>query len=99
MGSIKVFHIQILGLYFSCVFFYYFLCVPVFCFDFFVCVCIVFLGCVVFCCSFLLIFVINIILNFNRNRQNNITAKFQDASCPHTPCLFFRRQLHHRHSH
>ena len=31
---------------------------------------------------FLLIFVLVYILNFNRNRQNNITMKFQDASCP-----------------
>ena len=39
-------------------------------------------------CCFLLLFFINIfffifVLNFNRNRQSNITMKFQDASCPH----------------
>ena len=38
------------------------------------------------CCCFWLLFFVNIflifILNFNRNRQNNITMKFQDASCP-----------------
>ena len=33
---------------------------------------------VVFCYFFFLIF----ILNFNRNRQNKIKMKFQDASCP-----------------
>ena len=57
---------------------------PVFCY--FLCVfffCIVFLDCVVFCCCFLLIvFLLFFILNFNRNRQNNITMKFQDALCP-----------------
>ena len=64
-------------------FYYYFLCVPVFCFDFCVCVfCIVFLGCVFFFCFSLIFFFLNFILNFNRNRQNNMTMKFQDASCP-----------------
>ena len=35
----------------------------------------------VVCLFFVNIFLI-FILNFNRNRQNNITMKFQDASCP-----------------
>ena len=35
---------------------------------------------VVFCYFFFLL--LFFILNFNRNRQNKITMKFQDASCP-----------------
>ena len=47
--------------------------------------------CVVFVLYFLVVlfllllfvkFFLIFILNFNRNRQNNITMKFQDASCP-----------------
>ena len=67
------------GFIFSCVFFYYFFVCTRFCFDFSVC----FLYCISWLCWFLLlIFVIFFILNFNRNRQNNITMEFQDASCP-----------------
>ena len=47
----------------------------------------IFCVCFLFCISWLccLLFFVNIflicILNFNRNRQNNITMTFQDASC------------------
>ena len=63
--------------------FYYFLCVDCLLFVLiFLCLfCIVFLGCVqCFCCFLLMCFIF--ILNFYRNRRNNITMKFQDTSCP-----------------
>ena len=87
--SYKVFPHLNFGVVFFHAFFYYFLCVPVFCFEFLCVFCIVFLGCVVvvfillfFVVVFLVIFIFIFILNFNRNRQNNITMKFQDALCP-----------------
>ena len=78
--SYKVFpHFKNFGVVFFHVFFYYLLCVPDFCLDFCVCFCIVFLVC---CCCFFLFIFFNFILDFNRNQQNYITMKFQDASCP-----------------
>ena len=54
----------------------YFLCV--------VCLFFVLIFCVFFVMYFLVVFYIFFIfnLNFNRNRQNIITMKFQDVSCP-----------------
>ena len=52
-------------------------CLFVFCFDFF---CIVFL--VLYFLVDIDIFFLIFILNFNRNRQNNIAMKIQDTSCP-----------------
>ena len=72
--------------FFHVFFFIIFLCVPVFVLIF--CVCFFFVLYflvvlfVVVVVVFLLIFFLIFILNFNRNRQNNITMKFQDASCP-----------------
>ena len=83
--SYKVFPHLNFGVIFFHVFFYYFLCMfPFFVLMLFVCVFffIVFLGCVVCCCCFFVNMFLIFILNFNRNRQNNITMKFQDASCP-----------------
>ena len=57
-------------------------CLLVVCFDF-LCVYFVLYFLVVFSvfrCFLLMRFIF--ILNFNRNRRNNITMKFQDASCP-----------------
>ena len=52
-------------------FFNYFLCIPVFCFDFSVCVFV-----------FYFLVVLFFVVVFCYYRQNNITMKFQDASCP-----------------
>ena len=81
---IKFFHIKILGVVFFMCFLLLFFFVCVVCLFFvliFLCVFyIVFLGCVFF--FFLLKLFIIFNLNFNRNRQNIMTMKFQDVSCP-----------------
>ena len=58
---------------FLCFFFFFFW------FDFLCVFVMYFLVCV----FFYILFILN--LNFNRNRQNIITMKFQDASCPPLP--------------
>ena len=62
-------------LLFFCVFFF-------FCSDFLCVFYIVFLGCVFFFFFFFVVIFFIFNLNFNRNRQNIITMKFQDVSCP-----------------
>ena len=54
-------------------------CLGFFCFYFF---CIVFFFLVLYFLVDIDIFFLIFILNFNRNRQNNIAMKIQDTSCP-----------------
>ena len=102
---IKVFpHLNFWGCIFSCVFIIFCVLFVCFCFDFccfFVMYFLVVLLLIFFFFFFFLLMSFFIFsLNFNRNRHNIITMKFQDTSCPplfHVPAtrcpVFWRKEL------